>query len=298
MTRPYQTKVVRIGIVGQGKINRLVAQGWEVVHSKGGQIGTGQTVTLRRLKPRYADSATAQPPTPVPQSSLAAGNPDTVTSEVSASVQAPDEEVESERRGLWSKLHRPGRAWYLQPWVWILGALLIIGLLGQVFGSGEKDSESAAPAIPEASDESSNPVGAEEPAEAEEPEAEEPVSEIPSDEEVVAAFRDHIDERSNSGVLLASAVSDVSFQDGTVIITFDPTGQGLNSNQWDVAVSVFDNVAEFVGSPVMFSDDEGKRLRTVVEQVVAVFSDGSSLGSLSKAELYQLGTGEAYVEGD
>lgn len=46
----YQTKTIRIGYWGDGKVRRLVAKGWEVVHTKGGQLGTAQTITLRREK--------------------------------------------------------------------------------------------------------------------------------------------------------------------------------------------------------------------------------------------------------
>ena len=44
----YQTKQIRIGFWGKGKVKRLVAQGWEVVHTQGGTLGSAQTITLRR----------------------------------------------------------------------------------------------------------------------------------------------------------------------------------------------------------------------------------------------------------
>lgn len=46
----YQTKTIRIGYWGDRKVRRLVARGWEVVHSSGGALGTGRTITLRREK--------------------------------------------------------------------------------------------------------------------------------------------------------------------------------------------------------------------------------------------------------
>ena len=46
----YETKQIRVGVWGQRKVKRLVAKGWQVMHTSGGVLGSSQIVTLRREK--------------------------------------------------------------------------------------------------------------------------------------------------------------------------------------------------------------------------------------------------------
>lgn len=45
----FETKTITVGF-SQKKLERLVADGWEVVNTSGGTLGTAQIVTLRRPK--------------------------------------------------------------------------------------------------------------------------------------------------------------------------------------------------------------------------------------------------------
>lgn len=43
-----QTKTIRVGF-GKGKLNRLLSKGWMVANTKGGELGSAQTITLTRM---------------------------------------------------------------------------------------------------------------------------------------------------------------------------------------------------------------------------------------------------------
>lgn len=112
----------------------------------------------------------------------------------------------------------------------------------------------------------------------------------PSDEEVIQAFRSYLDERLASGVLFAKAVTSLTFDGGILSATFDPSSVGVTEEVFLYA-NPFDTLAEFVGTPIAFDDEEGRKLRTRVRQVRATFEDGRDLGSISAAELFFKGTG-------
>ncbi len=63
-------------------------------------------------------------------------------------------------------------------------------------------------------------------------------------------------------------------------------------------LSPVDNPAEFVGAPIAFNDQEGVYLRQVVTSVNTVHANGTNLGSLTTAEIYENSTGEEYAPGD
>lgn len=112
-----------------------------------------------------------------------------------------------------------------------------------------------------------------------------------TDDEVVAAFRDYLNERASSGVVIAKAVSDITFSDGVVRVTFDPALVGIDRDTFS-SISPFQNLAEFVGTPIAFDDDLGKRIRPLVGSVETVFVDGTSAGTLTAQEIYKMGTGK------
>ena len=117
----------------------------------------------------------------------------------------------------------------------------------------------------------------------------------PTPAEVEAAFTAYLDQRASSGVLIAKAVQSVVFENGTLRVTFDPEAAGIDRELF-LSVNPFDNMAEFVGTPIAFANEEGARLRTVVERVSTQLSDGTDLGSLTAAEIYEIGTGEKLPE--
>ena len=118
-----------------------------------------------------------------------------------------------------------------------------------------------------------------------------PASPVPpslvTDAEVVAAFTNFFNERSADGVVIAKSVSDVTFKDGTVRVTFDASKAGITQELFD-SVNPFPNLSKFVASPVAFNDDLGNRIRPSIVSIETVTADGSPLGSYSHAELLSL----------
>ncbi|MBD3689127.1 hypothetical protein H8R18_06210 [Nanchangia anserum] len=94
------------------------------------------------------------------------------------------------------------------------------------------------------------------------------------------------------GVTLTKAVTDVRIENDVVTVVFDPASVHADRETWDTMINVFDNLAEWTGAPIAFTNDESKALRMAAETVDAVYTDGSSGGSLTKAEIYRMGTGK------
>ncbi|GLP83643.1 DUF2510 domain-containing protein [Mycobacterium antarcticum] len=106
----------------------------------------------------------------------------------------------------------------------------------------------------------------------------------PTDAQVEEAFQAYINERSSSGVMLAESVTSVTVTGGVVTIVLDAEPVVLE-------LSPFDNQAELFGTPVAFNDDEGVWLRQTVQRVDVVDADGTSLGSMTAADLNKMGAG-------
>jgi hypothetical protein len=106
----------------------------------------------------------------------------------------------------------------------------------------------------------------------------------PTDAQVKQAFEAYINERANSGVMLAQSVTSVAVNSGVVTVTVDAKPAVLE-------LSPFDNLAKFFGTPVAFNDDEGVWLRQTVQRVAVFDAAGNSLGSMTAAELNKLGAG-------
>lgn len=106
----------------------------------------------------------------------------------------------------------------------------------------------------------------------------------PTDAEVVQAFQAYIKERADAGVMMAQAVTSVTASGGVVTITLDAPPALLE-------LSPFDNEAEWLGTPAAFNNNEGIWLRKKVQRVDVVNADGTSLGSMTAAELNKGATG-------
>ncbi len=119
-------------------------------------------------------------------------------------------------------------------------------------------------------------------------------STIPTGDEVVEAFSDFLEERGEAGVLLAKSTR-VSFADGVVTVEFNP-GAVVPDPAALMSLSPFENHAKLAGMPIVFRNEEGRWLRQVVDRVSTRLADGTDLGSLSKAELYKIGTGQDLPE--
>ncbi|MCV7078464.1 hypothetical protein [Mycobacterium szulgai] len=106
----------------------------------------------------------------------------------------------------------------------------------------------------------------------------------PTGAQVKAAFEAFINERANSGVMLAQSVTSVTVTGGVVTVALNPDPVVLD-------LSPFKNLAELFGVPVAFNDDEGVWLRQTVQRVDVVDAAGKSLGSMTAAELNKMGAG-------
>ncbi|WP_156298248.1 hypothetical protein [Mycobacterium paragordonae] len=106
----------------------------------------------------------------------------------------------------------------------------------------------------------------------------------PTDAQVKQAFEAYINERANSGVMLAQSVTSVTVARGVVTVTIDAKPVVLE-------LSPFDNLAKFFGTPIAFNDAEGVWLRRTAQRVDVVNAAGNSLGSMTAAELNKMGAG-------
>ncbi|MDR0417680.1 MAG: PDDEXK nuclease domain-containing protein [Propionibacteriaceae bacterium] len=111
--------------------------------------------------------------------------------------------------------------------------------------------------------------------------------------DVVAAFQEYVAERADAGVMLAKAVTSISLAERVVHVTFDPAAVSMDADMFQ-SLNVFDNLAEVVGVPIAFKNDQGERLRPLVDAVATAMPDGTDLGTLATGEIYQIGTGESW----
>jgi hypothetical protein len=108
-----------------------------------------------------------------------------------------------------------------------------------------------------------------------------------TDAEVVAAFQSYVDERAAAGVVIAQAVTDVSFSDRVLRVTFDPAAKGIDQALFD-QVNVFDNLGDFMSTPIAFNNDLGIRLRPAIDSIETMRADGTPLGTRTTAEVIEL----------
>lgn len=204
--------------------------------------------------------------------------------------------------GTWVKNHKVASGAIGCAGLLIIGfVILVIAAMVSVIASGPSDNSGTSEATleaesqqPEVEEEETTPE-AEETIAVTQPATPEPI--VASSEEVVEAFDDYLSERAESGVMIAKAVTDISFDDESVKVIFDPAQTGVDEDLF-FELSPFDNYAEFAVTPIAFANDEGKHLRTAVDKVETFLPDGNSLGSLTKEELYKQGTGEDLPENE
>lgn len=106
----------------------------------------------------------------------------------------------------------------------------------------------------------------------------------PTDAQLKEAIEAFVNERSNSGVRIAQAVTSVTASGGVVTVTVDAEPVVLE-------LTPFDNLAKVFGTPAAFNDDEGVWLRRTLQRVDVVDATGNSLGSMTAAELHKMGAG-------
>ncbi|MBP1325318.1 hypothetical protein JOF28_000550 [Leucobacter exalbidus] len=184
--------------------------------------------------------------------------------------------------------------WYKRWWVWAIAVVLLIGVIGNLASGTSSDQISDGDDVTTSAPEKTEVVE-KVPTEPEEPPAAD-ASSPPTADDVIAAFQEFIDERAASGVMIAQAVSSVQFENGEVLVTFDPAANGVSPDVMG-DLNPFDNMAEFIGTPMAFTNEEGKWLRQSVTSVRTQMADGTDLGSLTTAEIFRMGTGMEWSEG-
>ncbi|UOE45251.1 hypothetical protein [Agromyces larvae] len=279
-------------------LQRYLEKGWELVESSGKENwvwGSDYKALLRRPNPKYVGSASRTGPQPRSAPTLPPGEP---VAAVAATVPPAGPEASplsspSSTSQPPAATTGPQKPWYMKWWVWAIGVFLLIGVIGYAFGGG-RDGTPAATSTPTPSPKASE-AETESPA-SPAPEPSPAAAVVATNEEVVSAFQGYLSERASAGVVIAKAVSSVTFDAGVVRVVFDPALAGLDTVTFQ-SLSPFDNLAEFAGTPIAFADDEVQHLRTAVTSVETLLVDGASLGTLTSAELYKIGTGSELPAG-
>jgi hypothetical protein len=110
-----------------------------------------------------------------------------------------------------------------------------------------------------------------------------------TDAEVLATFNDYFAERASKNVVIAKAISEVTFSNGVLHVTFDPAHAGISQDLFD-QINPYPNgdMGRFVASPIAFNDPTGNRIRPAVQSIVTTEADGTSLGTLDHAGILAL----------
>ena len=114
-----------------------------------------------------------------------------------------------------------------------------------------------------------------------------PVVALATDAEVVDAFQTYINERVAAGVVVATTVTDVSFSDRVLRVTFEPAAVGMDDARFE-SIKLFENLADFVSRAILSSSDRDVRVRTAVDSIETVRADGTPLGTMTIAELVEM----------
>ncbi len=112
---------------------------------------------------------------------------------------------------------------------------------------------------------------------------------VTADEAVglVAAF---LQERTEAGVMMAPALAELRFDDGVLTSVWNVDAIGQAKSDVLLEVNPFENLAQFLGSPMSFDNEEGRQIRQHVKAISVIGPFG--VGTLTSAELYERGTGE------
>ncbi|CAM3127112.1 hypothetical protein RHDE110596_18010 [Prescottella defluvii] len=111
----------------------------------------------------------------------------------------------------------------------------------------------------------------------------------PTDAEIIAVIRNHAADRANEGVKIAQALTDITCSGGVVTAVFNPSRAGLTVEVFG-DINPFENLAQFVGTPIAFDDSVGQWFRQRLVRIDTELPDGSPLGSLTADELHELRT--------
>jgi hypothetical protein len=103
---------------------------------------------------------------------------------------------------------------------------------------------------------------------------------------LVQAF---IDERGASGVPMAGAFTDLELVEGVLTATWSEAAIGKAKSEVLLELSPFENLAEWLSTPMSFDNEEGRQIRQHVHTVSVIGPFG--VGSMSARELHKRGAG-------
>lgn len=173
-----------------------------------------------------------------------------------------------ERRGWFTSLDSQERSVALS--AGFLGLIVLLGLIGASVSLGGGD-EPHADAVPTPSSPTQATMEA----------STEPSAEGAA---VVSFIEGFLKERREAGVMLARAVSSVEVIDRVLKVTFDPGVVQMSRPQFD-SVNPYDNpydesesLADFIGTPLMGTDEVQIRLRGQLDRIVTSYADGDQNG--------------------
>lgn len=109
-------------------------------------------------------------------------------------------------------------------------------------------------------------------------------------EQAVAAVQAYIDERAAAGVQMADAFTELKLIDGVLTATWSEAAIGKEKSEILLDLNPFDDLAEWLGTPLAFDNEEGRQIRQHVDAVSVIGPFG--VGKLSARDLYERGTGQ------
>lgn len=172
-------------------------------------------------------------------------------------------------------------------WAWMAGAAVAVVCVGAIITGSVLEGSGSPTPIASATDIAAAPSAAPSEAPPEAPAESPPAVTTVPDVEVVSAFRSFFAERAAASVMVGKAVTDVSFSNRVVRVTFDPAAAGVSQQVFD-ELNAFDNLASFAATPIAFNDDLGNRLRPSIDAIETVTPDGNSLGTFSSTDILAL----------
>lgn len=110
-----------------------------------------------------------------------------------------------------------------------------------------------------------------------------------SDDEAVAAVRAFVDERAEAGVMMADAFTQLELADGVLTATWSEDAIGKQKSDILLGLNPFENLAEFIGTPLAFDNEKGRQIRQHVHTVSVIGPFG--VGQISTRDLYERATG-------
>lgn len=110
-----------------------------------------------------------------------------------------------------------------------------------------------------------------------------------TEQQALDLVRGFVAERASSGVLLANGFTEITLSEGVLTAAWDENAMGKEKSRIVLGLSPFENLAEFIGTPFAFRNEQGKQIRQHIRQVSVIGPFG--VGTRSVAEIYKIGTG-------